>query len=138
MADKITMSWTDWGGKKLSRVVNQTLDIRDFVGRPGYVWVFLAANCHLSYSDMLLWLNSLEWKNGVRSQSWLQRRRWLFEDPDKVQSRGTKPNADGMDEEAIEFLKEHTATSARKLSRMLLKECGIRRGKDWVLKNRCR
>ncbi len=52
MSDTITMSWTDWRGKEIRRDINLTLDIRDFEGRPGYVWLFLAANCHLSYADI--------------------------------------------------------------------------------------
>ncbi len=135
MCNKMTMTWEDWRGKKVSREVNMTLDIRDFEDRAGYVWLFLAANCHLSYADMARFLESRELYDMERSRSWFQRRRWLFEDPKKATLGGPKPNGD--DARAIEIMRENTTVSARKLSRML-REFGIYRGKDWVLKNRCR
>lgn len=133
----MTMTYEDWNGKELSREINLTLDIRDFEDRPGYVWLFLAANCHLSYTDMARFLAARKLEDMERSRSWFQRRRWLFEDPKKATLGGRKPNSDSKDERAFEIMRENTTVSARKLSRML-RDYGIYRGKDWVLKNRCR
>ena len=135
--DKTTMSWSDWRGKEISREVNLTLDIRDFEGRPGYVWLFLAANCHLSYADIQRCIELQGDEDMERSRSWFQRRRWLFENPEKASFGGTKPNADGQDGRAIKIMRENPGVSARKLSQ-ILRGRGIYRGKDWVLKNRCR
>jgi hypothetical protein len=134
--DKVTLFWEGQRGKT-TREVNLTLDIRDFEGRPGYVWLFLAANTHLSYDAMVLWLGLQKWKGAERSRSWLQRRRWLFEPPDKVNNTGVKQNADGRDARAMTIMQEYPTMSARALSR-LLKERGINRSKNWVLRNRCR
>ena len=128
------MTFTNGHGKEVSREIDMTPDIRKFRGTPGHALLIIAANRHLSVSDLwrLLGLEGIE-----RSWSWIQRRRWLFQDPDTVNGYGPKPNADGKDSRAIDIMRDNTTLSARQLSR-LLKDNGISRNKDWVQKNRCR
>ena len=129
---KATMKW-DWGNGPQERPINLTLDIRDFEGTAGYAWVFLAANPHLSAADIWRWL--LMKGNGMaRSESWIQRRRWLFLPRGTINSR-SKPNRDGKDEKAITLMAEHTRLSLRDVVRLLAQH-GIKRGKDWVRKHR--
>lgn len=128
-----SISWTDWRGREQRRPINPTLNVDEFRGAPGHALLLIAANRHLSVSDLrrLLDVEGIE-----RSRSWIQRRRWLFSDPDAVNAPGAKPNRDGRDERAIAIMRDNPNLSARQLS-YLLKQHGIRRGKDWVLKNRC-
>ncbi len=132
---KVTISWTDGHGTKVSREVNMTLDIRDFEGLAGYPWLLLAANPQLSIPDIMRFLE-LKGNEGLeaaqRSASWFQRRRWMFS---RTAVPGTRPNADGKDAQAFAIMREHPKLPARRLSK-LLKERGIQRGKDWVIKNR--
>lgn len=129
------ISWKDWDEKEHSREVNYVIDIRDYKGRPGFPWLVIAANPHLSVNVLWRWLTS-EGKNYERSESWINRRRWLFQDPEKATSTGRQPNADGRDGRAIAIMQENPTLSARAMSR-LLKEHGIRRDKNWVLRHRC-
>ena len=122
-------------GKRQSRRTNYVIDIRDYKGRAGYPWLVIAANPHLSVNVLWLWLLSEGGKN-ERGQSWIKRRRWLFQDPEKTGVAGVQANADGRDGRAVAIMRENPTMSARSLVR-LLKEHGIRRGKDWVLKHKC-
>lgn len=122
-------------GKRETRPINYVIDIRDYEGRAGYPWLVMAANHHLSVYALWLWLLSAGGKNR-RGESWVKRRRWLFRDPDAVGGPGGRPNLDGKDERAVEIMRENPTMSARSLVR-LLKDHGIRRGKDWVLKHKC-
>jgi hypothetical protein len=138
MSDKGTMTWEDGHGRKVTREVRLTIDVRDFEGLAGYPWLVMAANPLLSGPDILrfLELKADEGLVGVeRNRSWIARRRWMFQRNDNLP--GTRPNADGKDARALTIMEEHPTLSARKLSQ-LLKENGISRGKDWVQKNRCR
>lgn len=135
MSDKVSMSWTDRRGKNINREVNLILDIRDFEGLAGYPWLLIAANPHLSISDIqrFLELKVDEGVNGVmRPSSWIQRKLFLFRRP-RV---GPRPHPDGKDARAIAIVRDNPTMSARNLSR-LLKERGIDRGKDWVQLHRC-
>jgi hypothetical protein len=129
------INWEDWNGKKQTRPVNYVVDIRDFKGTPGFPWLVIAANKHLSVDVLRMWLES-EDLDYQRSRSWIARKRWLFEAPNNVNKPGEKPNADGKDGRAISIIRENRTMSARALAR-LLSERGIRRGKDWVLKHKC-
>lgn len=122
-------------GKRQSREVNYVLDIRDYRGRAGYPWLVIAANPQLSVYALWLWLLSEGGKN-ERGESWIKRRRWLFQDPNVAKGTGGQANADGKDGRAVKIMRENPTMSARNLVR-LLKENGIRRGKDWVLKHKC-
>jgi len=132
---KGTLRWEGDSGKEQTREVNYVIDIRDYRGRPGFTWLVIAANPHLSVRALWWWLASEE-GDYQRSQSWIYRRRWLFEDPMKANGIGRQPNVDGKDGRAIAIMRENPTMSARALSR-LLKEHGIVRKKDWVLKHKC-
>jgi hypothetical protein len=138
MADRKPTGTLHWGGQygpEQTRPINYVIDIRDFKGRAGFPWLVIAANPHLSLHVLRMWLKS-EGDDYERSESWIYRRRWLFEDPKKANGIGRQPNVDGKDEYAIKIVRENPTMSARALSR-LLKEHGIVRKKDWVLKHRC-
>ena len=137
--DKRTMLFEDGHGKQVSRDVHMTLNAADFRGTPIYPWLVVAANPHLSASDIWLFL-MLEAQAGLtgvgRSLSWIRRKRWMSQLPGTVNARGRKPNEDGKDETALAMMQAHPDVSARALVR-LLAENGISRGKDWVWRNRC-
>ena len=124
----------DGRGKKQTRQTNPNIETKTFRGTPGHALLIIAANRHLSVAD--LW-RLLDTQDIERSLSWIYRRRWLFSDPDAVNALGAKPNADGLDGRAIAIMAANPTLSLRQLSR-LLKQHGIRRGKDWVMHNRCR
>lgn len=126
------MRWTDWRGKEQTRQVNLTLALEQYRGTPGHALLIIAANRHLSVSDIerLFDLEGIE-----RSRSYIQRRRWMFQDPETVNDPGAKPNADGKDDAAIAIMRDHPTLSIRRLS-WLLKQNGIHRGKTWVMHNR--
>jgi len=130
-----TLRWGGEYGPEQTRPINYVIDVRDFKGRPGFPWLLIAANPHLSVNVLWMWLRS-EDKKYERSQSWIYRRRWLFEDPEKANGVGRQPNVDGKDGRAIAIMRENPTLSARAMSR-LLKEHGIVRNKDWVLKHKC-
>jgi len=133
MGEMEIMTWRDWRGRKYSRAVNLTLDIRALRGSPGFALLVVAANPHLSLDVIRRWLAS----QGVgRSLSWIQRRRWLFRGPEVVESIGPKRNADGMDDRARALMSQYATLSLARMSR-LLSENGIRRSREWVRRNRC-
>jgi hypothetical protein len=123
---------TDWRGREVSREINLTLDIRDFKGRAGMPWLIMAANVHLSINELLEVMAAYGY---MRTRSWVSRRRWIFFDANYVRKAGGVRNADGQEARAYRIMGEHPHVSARELARILRKN-GIRRGKDWVLKNR--
>ncbi len=129
-----TMEWVDERGKKQTREVNYLINVADFRGRAGYIWLLMAANPHLSAPDLLLWLRVSGETAALRSETWIRTRRWMFKDAARA---GVKPNADGRDEEALALMRENRELSARKLV-LLLKQHGISRGRTWVRMNRCR
>jgi hypothetical protein len=131
MSDKVTMRWEDWRGHEVTREVNQIIDVRDYLGTPGYALLLTAANTNLSVSDIRSWL---EIKGVGRSRSWIQRRRWLFQQPDAVNSPG-HPNADSKDADAIAIMSEHPTVSLRDLATQLQRH-GITRSREWVRQHR--
>lgn len=128
-----TLTWTDSSGKKQTRETNHTINIKNFKGTPGYPLLLMAANRHLSIRVLEMWLEDIGGKN-VRGRNWIYKRRWLFEDPDKVKPV-VNPHPDGQDARAITIMQENPALSLRDLSRVL-SERGIKRGKDWVRRHR--
>jgi hypothetical protein len=54
-----------------------------------------------------------------------------------VRNAGGIRNADGQEARAYRIMDQHPHVSARELAR-ILRRSGIKRGKDWVLKNRVR
>jgi hypothetical protein len=126
------MTWRNWRGREESREINDVLDIRNHRGEPGWALLAIAANTHLSVADLLRLLEA----NGVeRSRTWIQRRRWMFQQPDTVNSSG-KPNKDGQDARAIQIMLANPKLSVRQLARELLKS-GITRSREWVRRRRC-
>lgn len=131
-----TLTWTDWRGKEQVRTVNHVLDIRDFRGTAIYPWLLIAANTHLSVGNLweFLCLVAEEFPRVERSRSWIHRKRWMAQPPDAVNPIN-RPNSDGKDARALKIMAGNPNLSLRGVVR-LLSEHGIRRGKDWVCKNR--
>ena len=124
------LRWTDFRGREVRREVNETIDIRKFEGMPGYALLVLAANPHLSRFELWMWLK----RRGVeRSDSWIARRRWLFQEP---KAPGAVRDADGKATEAYAIMQANPTMSLHNLAR-LLAEHGIKRSREWVRKNRC-
>jgi hypothetical protein len=132
MSDKVTMWWTNWGGDKITREVNQVIDVRDYLGTPGYALLILAANVNtLSAPEVARYLQHA----GVgRSLTYLKKRRWLFQPPD-TNNLG-RADRDRNEVRAIEIMREHPELSLRDLT-VLLKKHGIKRCREWVRKHRC-
>ena len=117
------------GGKIRYRV---DIDARQFQGRAGMPWLIMAANVHLSINDLLEVMAAHGYE---RTRGWVSRRRWIFFDADYVRNAGGVSNTDGQQARAFRIMAQHPHVSARELARILRKS-GIKRGKDWVLKNR--
>jgi hypothetical protein len=123
------MTFVDGHGKEVTREVHETLDIRKFQGMPGYALLVIAANPHLSCFNIWRWLRA----NGVgRTQSWIARRRWLFQDPSPP---GAKRDPDGQNNRAFTIMTANPRLSVRDLTK-LLAERGISRSREWVRQNR--
>jgi hypothetical protein len=139
MSDKSTMTWTDDRGREHAREVNHLIDIRNFLGTPGYALLLVAANTNLSVGDLERWLNHIiapKFPKARRSDSWLKRRRWMFQQLGTINAC-SRPNRDGKDERARKIMREHPRLSVRKLAHVLRKEYGIRRSSEWVRQHRC-
>jgi hypothetical protein len=130
------VEWLELESVGLGKKIRYRLDINagDFKGRAGMPWLIMAANLHLSINELL---EVMEAYGYGRTRSWVSRRRWLFFDADYVRNAGGVRNADGQEERAYQIMDKHTRVSARELTRVLQKS-GIKRSKDWVLKNRVR
>jgi hypothetical protein len=139
VSDKITMSWEGNTGQTVTRDVNQIIDVRDFVGTPGYPLLLMAANTNLSIADLnwILFMQSLSHKNPKieRSRTWCQRRRWLFQQPGTVNAIN-RADRDGNEERAARIMSEHPSVSVRDLT-AILKDNGIARSREWVRQRRC-
>jgi hypothetical protein len=108
------------------------VDAREHQGRAGMPWVIMAANPNLSINDLLAVMAAHGYE---RTRGWVSRRRWIFLNPDYVRNAGGVRNADGQEALAYRIMDRFPHVSARELTR-ILRENGIKRGKDWVLKNR--
>ena len=129
MTDTLTLCRTNGRGKAEIKTVKQTLDIRDFKGRPGFALLLIAANPHLSVTDILECLRL----HGVgRSRTWVSKRRWLFHDE---VGQGAKADLDGKDGHALKIMAANPTLSLRNVSR-LLSEAGIDRSREWVRRHR--
>lgn len=131
------IEWHELDSLDLGKKIRYRLDINaaEFKGRAGVPWLVMAANTHLSLNELAAVMAEVF---GVyRPRNWIWHRRWMFQDPNLVRKAGGVRNADGQDERAFQIMDSHRQVSARQLVR-ILQESGIRRGKDWVLKNRVR
>jgi hypothetical protein len=130
---KDTMSWENGRGNKVTRAINQFIDVRDFIGTPGYALLFIAANTNLSGGEIDRYLKDIA---GVgRSRNWIQKRRWLFQKPGT--SNPTSPvNVDGKDSRAREIMRMFPKLSVRDLA-AVLKVNGVIRSREWVRIHRC-
>jgi hypothetical protein len=131
------IEWSELDSVGLGKKVRYRLDINaaDFKGRAGMPWLIMAANVNLSINELL---EVMEAYGYFRPRSWVSRRRWIFFDANYVRNAGGRiGNADGQDERAYQIMDEHPHVSARELAR-ILRNKGIRRGKDWVLRHRVR
>ena len=128
VGSKDTMSWVDGRGHKVTRAVNQVINVRDFIGTPGYALLLVAANTNLSGGDIDRYFRDIA---GVgRSRNWIQKRRWLFQPPGT--SNPTSPvNVDGKDARAREIMRMFPTLSVRDLA-AVLKENGVVRSREWV------
>jgi hypothetical protein len=134
--DKTTMSWTNRHGKTERRTIKHVIDIRDFRGTPGYSMLVVAANTHLSVADIERFLaaESLELPRVLRSQTWIQNRRWLFQQPG-TDNYKPQSDQDGKGAKAREIMAANPRLSNWSLSK-LLKEHGIKRSKEWCRRHR--
>ena len=123
-------------GKKIKYRVE--IDARNFHGLAGMPWLIMAANTDLSLNELLDVMAEYGYE---RTRSWVSRRRWMFAADyvrgAPVRKAGGVRNADGKEAWAFQIMDEHPHASARELAR-LLRKSGIKRSKDWVLKNRVR
>lgn len=74
---KVTMWWDDWRGNRQTVEINQIIDVRDYLGTPGYSLLVMAANQHLSVPtiDQFLSIQARETPKVERGRTWLQKRR---------------------------------------------------------------
>ncbi len=132
------MFWTDGRGNRVEREVNQVIDVRDCLGMPGFPLLIMAANPHLSLSEVVRYLDDVAETSGApvrRTRSWANRRRWLWRRPND-KAAGNLGDRDGMQTRAIQLMTANRELSIRDLA-LLLKDHGIERNREWVRKHRC-
>ncbi len=127
----LTLDKPDRYGREQVRTVNLTIDIRDFKERAGFAWLLMAANPHLSTSDIQEVLSNVG-EQHTRPVGWISRRRWMFHGRRRA---GAKTNSDGLDEKALKIMAENPHLSSRKLAQ-LLRKSGAHRSAEWVRQNR--
>lgn len=132
------LHFTDGRGNEVTREIRHTLDIRDFLGTPGYSGLVVAANTHLSAADVALFLElqAQKYPCVARSRSWVQKRRWTYQQPGTSNAKGKEADLDGKQSLALAIMVKHPKVSARNLAK-LLQEHGITRSREWVRKHRC-
>ncbi|MGB7136644.1 MAG: hypothetical protein WBD46_15235 [Acidobacteriaceae bacterium] len=136
MPDKVTITWTDLRGHQVKRDVALLIDVERFRGTPGYALLVVAANTNLSVGNIERYLTDVVGGLDARSRSWIQRRRWLFQQPDTDNSKGRTPDGDGQAGRAVKIMRANPNLSVRGLVR-LLREHAIKREREWVRKHRC-
>jgi hypothetical protein len=136
MSGKVTIFWTDLRGHKVTRDVVFSIDVERFRGTPGYALLVVAANTNLSVGDIERYLTDVVGGLDARSRSWIQRRRWLFQQPGTDNSKGRTPDGDGQAARAVKIMRANPNLSVRGLV-LLLREHAIKREREWVRKHRC-
>ena len=121
-------------GRARKKTVNHVTNIKDFENTPGYAWLVIAANPQLSAHDIREVLRQTGAQH-LRSESWINRHRWLFRVADADVERGPGRNADGLEERALAVIAENSNLSSRQLAG-LMRANGIPRGPEWVRQNR--
>lgn len=127
----LTLGWPDRYGREQTRTINHVINTEDFKDTPGYAWLVIAANPHLSATDIQVFLQLIG-EQHWRSNSWIRRHRWLFQATGK---RGVKRNLDGLDNRAYRIMQDNPKLSNRKMA-YLLRERGAPRSAEWVRQNR--
>lgn len=127
----LTLDKPDRYGREQVRAVNLTIDIRDFKERAGFAWLLMAANPHLSISDIQEVLSNVGERH-TRPVGWIVRRRWLFHGRRRA---GANSNADGLNEKARAIMEENPHLSSRKMAQLLRKN-GAPRSAEWVRQHR--
>lgn len=132
MEQSTKMRFVDGHGREVVREVRVTVALEAMHGTAMYPWLVIAANPRMSAGDIERFLEMQEEINPgcARSLSWIKRRQWMAR-PAGLYRR----NRDGRDAAAIRLMAEHPRASIRTLVE-LLKEHGIKRGREWVRKNR--
>ena len=121
-------------GHVRKKTVNHVVNIKDFENTPGYVWLVIAANPQLSARDIQTVLRSAGPMHH-RSESWINRHRWLFREEDTTVERGPGRNTDGLDGRAFAIIAENGNLSSRQLAG-LMRANGVPRSPEWVRRNR--
>lgn len=127
----LTLDKPDRYGREQTRTVNLTIDIRDFKERAGFAWLVMAANPHLSVSDIQEVLSNVG-EEHTRPVGWISRRIWVFRGKKKA---GANSNVDGLNESAFKIMAENPRLSSRQMAQLLRKN-GIPRSAEWVRQNR--
>lgn len=123
-------------GRTRKKTVNHVTNIKDFENTPGYAWLVIAANPQLSAHDIREVLRQTGAQH-LRSQSWINRHRWLFRVADADVERGPGRNADGLEGRALAVIAENISLSSRQLAG-LMRANGVARSPEWVRQNRVR
>jgi len=131
MSDTWTLTLEpDRYGREQTRTVNVTIDIRDFKDKAGFAWLVIAANPHLSRSEIQAVLANVG-EQHERPAGWIIRRHWLFHDPGKPGARRDPVKH----ENARKIMDENSHLSNRQLAALLRKN-GIPCSREYVRKNR--
>lgn len=140
------LTYTGWRGRKITRDINTVIDITKFKDTMGYALLFIAANPSLSVSEIRECLRmeqeeleeaSVKDTAHERGRNWIARRRKLFLPVSVLNGppRENGANADGKDLEACRIMRDYPTASIRNLVDVL-KDNGIRRGREWVRTHR--
>jgi hypothetical protein len=117
-------------GRSVTKKVNIRIDVSRFTECAGFAFLVMAANPHLSATEIQHVLQSFgetQW----RSETWIKKRRWMF----NADSTPLQPSADGLDERAGQIMRNNPRLAARKMT-ALLRANGIPRPPHWVYRSR--
>jgi len=118
-------------GRSVTKKVNIRVDVSGFSDCAGFAFLVMAANPHLSASeiqDVLQSFGDTQW----RSETWIRTRRWMFKPADATP---LQPSADGCDERARCIMRDNPRLSSRRMVK-LLGSNGIIRPVGWVYRSR--